>query len=149
VCRGMTSDESDAIRSYDLDDDPDDDDEDMRRSYWWSLHRPETYAVASLVIALVTLISSAPAQELTQAIFYAVQERSQRTLLMVGSGIRLAVALFAIVCAMLSVRSEDEDSTWSPPLARAAILVAILSALFSAASLITTATGSDPTQPEF
>lgn len=148
MCRGMTSDESDAIRSYNLDDDADGDDL-PGRSYWWSLHRPETYAVASLAIAIVTLISLGPAQEVTQAIFYAEGGDSQRKFLMIQSGIRLAIALFAIFAAMLSVRSEDEDTTWSPPLARAAILVAILSALFSAAALITAAVSSDPSQPQF
>jgi 1,4-dihydroxy-2-naphthoate octaprenyltransferase len=139
MSRDMTSDESDAIR-FNLDEDPDD--EDLQRSYWWSLHRPETYAIASLAIAIVTLVSFSPAQEVTQAIFYADRGDNQRTFLMIQAGIRLGVALFAIFGAMLSVRSEDDDSTWSPPLARAAILVAVLSALFSAATLITTAAAS-------
>ena len=148
MCRGMSSDESDAITSYNLDHEPDDDDL-PGRSYWWSLHRPETYAIASLAIAIVTLISLAPVQELTQAIFFADTGHSQRTFLIIESGIRLGVALLTIFGAMLSVRSEDEDSTWSPPLARAAILVAILAALFSAAALITAVVSSDPTQPDF
>jgi cell division protein FtsW (lipid II flippase) len=143
----MTSDESDAITSYNLDDDADDDM--PSRSYWWSLHRPETYAIASLAIAIVTLISLGPAQELTQAIFFADSGDSQRKFLMIQSAVRLAIALFAVFGAMLSVRSEDEDTTWSPPLARAAILVAVLSALFSAAALITTAVSSDPSRPDF
>lgn len=138
----MTSDESDAITSYNLDDDPHDDL--PARSYWWSLHRPETYAIAALGLALVTLMSLAPSQELAQSILVAVHSPSgEKDYLYALAGIRLGLALIAIVTAMLSVRAEDEDTTWSPPLARAALLLAVLSALLSVAALITTATVSD------
>ena len=141
----MTSDESDAITSYNLDHDDDDDDEYLVRSYWWSLHRPETYAIVALAFAVGTLLSFGAGQEIAQAIIFASRASStEQTLIYVLAGIRLGVALLAIGAAVLSIRSEDDDSSWSPPIARAAILVATLSALLSAAALITTATSSTP-----
>lgn len=143
----MTSDESDAITSYNLDDEPDE--EFPKRSYWWSLHRPETYALAALATAIVTVVSLAPAQEIAQAIFFSSNGNSEKHLLLALSGIRLGVALIAILGAVLSIRSEDDDTTWSPPVARAALLVAGLSVLLSAAALITVSLTSDPSQSNF
>jgi hypothetical protein len=139
----MSSDESDHITSYNLDEDHDDDL--PQRSYWWSLHRPETYAITALALAFGTLLSFGAAQEIAQAILYSDRGSStEEVLLYVLSGIRLGVALLAIGAAALSIRSEDDDTTWSAPAARAAILVASLSALLSVAALITTATSSTP-----
>lgn len=142
----MTSDDSDAITSYNLDHDPEED-EALRRSYWWSLHRPETYAIAALTFAVGTLLSFGAGQEIAQAIIFASRSSdTEQTLLYILAGLRLGVALLAIGSAVLSIRSEDDDTTWSPPVARAAILVASLSALLSIAALITTATSSSPDQ---
>jgi uncharacterized BrkB/YihY/UPF0761 family membrane protein len=144
----MTSDESDAIRSYNLDDDSHDDL--PQRSYWWSLHRPETYALVAVLIAFSALISIGPAQEIAQAILFSVNgPSSEKDLLYAVGGIRLALSLLAIVAAVISIRSEDDDTTWSPPVARAAILLAILDAVLSAASLIVTATVSDSPESDF
>jgi hypothetical protein len=141
----MTSDESDAITSYKLDHDADDDDDLPPRSYWWSLHRPETYAIAALTFALGTLLSFGASEEIAQAIVFSVRSaNSEHILLYTLAGIRLGGALLAIGTAALSIRSEDDETTWSPPVARAAILVAALSALLSVAALITIATASTP-----
>jgi hypothetical protein len=139
---------ADDVIRYRLDGDDPGDDDLPRRSYWWSLHRPETYAVTALALAFVTLMSLAPAQELAQA----VQVHSpngpfdEKTLLLVVSSVRLGMAVLSIVCAGIAVRSEDDDVTWSAPLARAAILVAVVSALVSIASLITEITAGSPDQ---
>ena len=138
----MSDEEPDAISRFNLDEDPDDDL--PRRSYWWSLHRPETYALTAFALAFVTLLEVGAAQEIYQAIAFLIRPGSPRDALFALAGTRLAIDLFAIGAAVLSIRSEDEDTTWSPPVARAAILVAVVSALLSAASLIVTATTSDP-----
>jgi hypothetical protein len=141
----MTAEEPDAITRYNLDDE---DDGDMpARSYWWSLHRPETYAIAALAIAFAALTNIGPAQEIAQAILFSINgPSSEKDLLYAIGGIRLALAVFAIVAAVLSIRSEDPDTTWSPPVARAALLLAILDAVLSAASLIVTTLVSEPNQ---
>ncbi|MBV9098191.1 MAG: hypothetical protein JO079_09050 [Frankiaceae bacterium] len=145
----MTTDEPDGITRYNLDDDHLGD-ELPARSYWWSLHRPETYALASLAVAFASLISVGPGQEIAQAVLYGVGGPSSgRDLLYALSGVRLAMALFAILAAVLSIRSEDADSTWSPPVARAGILLAIVDAVLAAAALIVTATVSDPSSQSF
>lgn len=143
MCALVSDEEPDAISRFNLDEDPDDDL--PRRSYWWSLHRPETYALAAFALAVVTLMSLGGAQEIYQTIILVIRPQdSGRVALFALAGIRLAVAILAIIAAVVSIRSEDEDTTWSPPVARAAILVAVVSALLSAASLIVTAAASDP-----
>jgi hypothetical protein len=138
----MTSDETDSISRYNLDDDGDDAGI-PQRSYWWSLHRPETYALVAFALAAGTLISIGGAQELFQSVLLNLgSTNSEKPLVYTLSGIRLGVAVLAILAAVISIRAEDDDTTWSPPFARAAILVATLSALLSAASLILTANAS-------
>lgn len=133
VSRGMTTDEPDAIARYNLDEPEDDLPE---RSYWWSLHRPETYALTALGLAVASLLTLGPAQEIAQAIILS-GSHSEKALLLTLSGIRLGMSLLAILCAAISVRSEDEDTTWSAPVARAGLLLATLAALMSIGSLIT------------
>jgi drug/metabolite transporter (DMT)-like permease len=136
----MTSDESDAITSYNLDDEPD---EDLPlRRYWWSLHRPETYAITALAIGFASLFTLGPATDLIQSILYALAAHDEKTNLLTVAGIRLGMALLGILAAAMSIRDEDENSTWSPPVARAALLLAVLAAVFSAAAMIVTAATS-------
>ncbi len=149
MCALVTDDETDAISRYNLDDD-DPDGSLPQRSYWWSLHRPETYALTGFALAFGTLLSYGPAQELVQSIAFSIQSQSEHTVLYIASGVRLGIALLAILAAVISIRSEDDDTTWTPPVARATLLVAAFSALVSIAALIATAVGSDPSQnPNF
>jgi len=140
----MTSDEPDDIIRYNLDDH--DGDDLPARSYWWSLHRPETYAIAALTIASGSLLTLAPIQELVRAILDAVTNTEERITIIALSGSRLVVSLIAMFAAVLSIRSEDEDTTWSAPVARAALLVAALSAVIATGSIIVAALTS--TQPQ-
>ena len=143
----MSDDETQDIARFNLDEDPDGDL--PARSYWWSLHRPETDALASFALAIVTLMSVGGAQEIYQAIIFVVRSPgSPRDALYALAGIRAAVGIIAIIGAAISIRSEDDDSTWSPPVARAAILVATISVILSAAALITRAASSDPSNDQ-
>jgi hypothetical protein len=134
----VTSDESDALASHDAGDDGD---ELPPRRYWWSLHRPETYALTAFAIAFTSLLSSG-AQDLIQSILFALTSHDEKTSLLTVSGARLGLALLAILAAAVSIRDEDDDSTWSPPVARAALLVASLATVLAAASMVITATAS-------
>jgi peptidoglycan/LPS O-acetylase OafA/YrhL len=140
----MTSDESDAISRYNLDDDDDSNDDLPERRYWWSLHRPETYALTAAVIALSSI--SAAATDLYQAILFALStEFGGKTSQLTVSATRLGMALLGVLAAAVSIRDEDEDSTWSPPVARAALLVTSLAAVLSlTAIIITAATSTGP-----
>lgn len=145
----MTTDDADGITRYNLDDDGIGDDL-PARSYWWSMHRPETYAIVALAIGLVTLMSLAPAQELGQALFIIGQTpNSEQDFLITLSGARLGVGLLGIFAAVLSIRSEDADSSWSPPVARAGLLLAVLGVLLSAATIIATLASGSPDNPNF
>jgi hypothetical protein len=128
----VTSDESDALASHDTGDDGD---ELPPRRYWWSLHRPETYALTAFAIALVSLMSFG-ATTLIQAILYALKSQDERTSLVTAAGVRLGLALLAVLAAAVAIDDEDEDSTWSPPVARAALLVAVLAALLAVAAIV-------------
>lgn len=144
----MTSDESDAITSYNLDDNDDSDDDLPERRYWWSLHRPETYALTAAVLALSTI--SAAATDLYQAILFALSTESEaKTSQLTVSGTRLGIALLGVLAAAVSIRDEDEDSTWSPPVARAALLVTSLAVLLTLTAIIIIATTSTGPPNEF
>jgi hypothetical protein len=120
-----------------LDELDDDYDEAPRSSMWWALHRPETYAVAALALAVIAMVGLAP-QELEQALAYGQQ--GPKTFLGVGAGVRLGIAALAVLLAIMSIRTEDEDSGWSQPVARAALVVGAVAVALAAASLITVLT---------
>jgi hypothetical protein len=113
----------------------DDDGAAAERSLWWALHRPETYALSALVLAATSLTQLLPGFELAQA-WEVGDNGSLRGSLGLSAGIRLAVAALAVVLAILATRHEDEDATWSPPVARAGLVVAIVALVFAVASLI-------------
>ena len=100
-----------------------------RQSLWWALHRPETYAVSALVLAVAALTGLLPGFEYTQA--FELDPTDIRGPLAVTAGVRLVVAVIAAGLAVASVRYEDEDSSWSAPLARAALVVAVVAALLA------------------
>jgi 1,4-dihydroxy-2-naphthoate octaprenyltransferase len=102
---------------------------------WWALYRPETYALSSLVLAVSVWIASAPIGEFLSLVFFDTGE-SFRNVYGTTAAIRLALALLAIGMAVTSIRSEDEDTTWSPPVARTALIIASIGALFAIATLI-------------
>jgi hypothetical protein len=123
--------------------DEDDGDHLPPRSYWWSLYRPETYALTGLAIGVLGLLGNAANQAITQAVFLNGPS-SERALLLTSSGIRLGFALLGILAAVLSIRSEDDDVTWSPPVARSGLLIGALGAAVAVASLIATLLSSLP-----
>jgi hypothetical protein len=130
----MTEEQPEQIAKFNLDDEPDG--ELPSRSYWWSLHRPETYALASFALAFTSLFALGAAQDLIEAISYGISPHEQKTGLLIVCIVRLGVSLIALLGAGLSIRDEDDDTTWSPPVARAALLLAGLAALFTIAAMI-------------
>jgi hypothetical protein len=109
-----------------------DDDADVttERSLWWALHRPETYALAALVMAVTATLGSLPGFEIAQAFNLGIGSDFRRPLA-VAAAVRLGVAVLAAALAVLSIRHEDEDVSWSAPVARAALVVALVAAIFA------------------
>lgn len=107
-------------------------------SLWWAVHRPETYALAALTLAVATLLGLSPAYEIVQAFLLNGNGNGDRGRLLLGipAGIRLGVALLAIGLAVASIRSDDEDTTWSAPVSRAALVIAVLAAALALTTLI-------------
>jgi hypothetical protein len=114
-----------------------------QRSLWWAGHRPETYALVALVTAVSGFFGLTEAFEVVEA-FLINNNDSQQLVYGYAGGIRVAVALVAILAAILSIRSEDEDTTWSAPVARCALVVAVLAALLGAATIVGAVTASSP-----
>jgi hypothetical protein len=106
-----------------------------QQSLWWALHRPETYALSALVLAAIALTQLLPSFEISQA-WEVGDGNSFRGTLGLSAGLRLAVAVGAVVLAGLAIRTEDEDVTWSAPVARAALVVAVVAILFALAALL-------------
>lgn len=117
------------------------------RSLWWALHRPETYALAAIALAFVTLFSIEIEFEIVQA-FSLNGNVGPRAVYGASAGIRGGLAVLAIVLAAMSVRSEDEDTTWSAPVARAALIVGVIGLAFAVTTLIGVLV-SDPNVPGF
>jgi hypothetical protein len=129
----MHPDDADTDR---LDDQADDELGTTDRSFWWALHRPETYALAAMVLAVAGLFGPLlPGFELVQA-YDPGGSNEFRLSLGVTAGVRLGVAALAAGLAVASLRNEDSDVTWSAPVARAALIVAALAALFALAILL-------------
>lgn len=106
-------------------------------SLWWALHRPETYALAAIVLAVGALFGGLlPSFEFVQAFDPNAGGSDFRVTLGVAAGVRLGVAALAAALAVASLRTEDEDVTWSAPVARAALIVATLAALFALTILL-------------
>jgi hypothetical protein len=120
---------------------------DSDRSMWWAMHRPETYALAALVLAVTALFSFGPGRLLSE-IFFINGDHGIRAPLATGAGIDAGLALVAFGLALASIRAEDEDATWSPPVARAALVVGGIAAAFQIVALIVLAV-TTPDVPGF
>lgn len=117
-------------------------------SLWWAVHRPETYAVAALALAFVTLFSIEIEFEVVHA--FALNDNiSERVLYGVPAAIRGGLALLAIGFAVMSIRAEDEDTTWSAPVARAAVVVALIGLAFAVTTVIGVLVSDTPHIPGF
>jgi hypothetical protein len=62
---------------------------------------------------------------------------------------RAGVAVLAIGLAVLSIRAEDDDATWSPSLARAALVVSALAAAFAITTVVGVLVTDTPHVPGF
>src|SRR4051794_26358474 len=100
----------------------------------WAIHRCETYALAAVLIAVGTLVGGGTVQDLQQAVLFS--SHGPKTFLNVGAGLHLGLGVLAFVLAALAISAEDEDSTWSPPVARAAAIVAVIVIGLAVATLI-------------
>jgi hypothetical protein len=107
---------------------------DANRSLWWALHRPETYALTAMAMALAALFGLLPGFEIAQA--FDVGLNGIRGPLAVTAGVRLALAVIAAALAVRSIATEDEDVTWSAPVARASLAVSVVATLFSAITIV-------------
>jgi hypothetical protein len=125
---------------------PDGDDEHVGVGSW-ALNPPETYSIASLALAIASIIGFGPGALLAEAIFIN-GEFSARGEVMTSSGVGVGICVVAIVLAWLAVRTEDEDSTWSPPIARAALVVALLAGVLALSALVVAA-ATTPNVPGF
>jgi uncharacterized membrane protein len=109
--------------------------DDRGANLWWAVHKPETLALAALVIAVALLMFTEPLQEFATLAFFNTGNGNIRDVYGTMAGIRLGMCVFALALAVMSIRSEDDDATWSPPVARAALIVGGLAALLAIATL--------------
>jgi hypothetical protein len=101
---------------------------------WWTLHRPETYSLAAFMLAALSVLNIGAGNTIASAV--EVSSNNPRLAFGVEAGIRLAVAVVAFGLGWLAVRFEDDDVTWSAPVARAALVVGGLSVLLNLASVV-------------
>ena len=119
------------------------------QSLWWAMHRPETYAIAALALAVTTLFSVALEDEVVRAFTVGSSTLSLRVIYGVPAAVRGGLALGAVMLAVMSIRSEDDDTTWSAPVARAAIVLAVIAAAFAVTTVIGVLVSDTPRIPGF
>jgi hypothetical protein len=116
---------------------------------WWALHRPETFALSAFAVGMTTFIGLGPFYEVVQSFLLGDQDYSLSTQLGVAAAVRAGVAVLAIGLAVLSIRAEDDDATWSPSLARAALVVSALAAAFAITTVVGVLVTDTPHVPGF
>lgn len=104
-------------------------------SLWWALHRPETYALTAFTLGFIDFVGRGPLYDVVRSYMVFATEDNTRVALGVPAALQAALALLAAGLAVASIRSEDEDVTWSASVARTALVVAALAFLLSVVSL--------------
>lgn len=119
------------------------------RSVWWAVHRPETYALAGFTLAVVALLQIGPADRLVQTFLLDDRSFSFSRQLGWGAAIYGLLALGGLGLAAAAIRTEDEDSTWSPPVARAALVVGVVALVIAVVAVIGVLVTDTPRIPGF
>lgn len=114
-----------------------------RYHLWWATYAPETYALTALILAIASFILVEASNDFVQA-YNIGHQTLGRTTLDIGNGIRAGIGAVAALLAAWSITLEDEDTSWSAPVARTALAIGVLGLVFALAAIIAAHTGSSP-----